>query len=370
MIRVALLLAVLILSQARAQDENSWTIPTEMCRGYFFVPLVVGARDGRSESEADRTLWMLYDTGASATYIDPDLLERVTNMSVTDHRRVNITNARIGPVSVNRMPSRLAELDHLTVGLGREIDGILAVDVFERFLTTLDYETGTLRLARGELPVPDNIAVFSTRGPGKRPYLEIEIDGRTRRVLINSGAASTPLALNRLDHYRLTADARPIGASIRFQHIEYRDGGRLWGNARFGAHVIAQPLVEEVPETELLGGMLMRHFNWTFDHSNERVLVERISGDGPIAIDAETTHGLALRPEGAALVVEAILPGSRGEEAGLQPGDVLTYFDGRPVADRGCGPRDGEDPATEIIITRMRDGEMLDVVLPLVTLVD
>lgn len=350
-----------------AQDEI--VIPTEMCRDYFFVPIVVSARPDRPESDSDRTLWLIYDTGAERTYIDPDSIERVANMDVSDLDGVNITNATMGPLDINRLPVRLSQLDHLTVGLGREIDGILGYTFFRDFLMTLDYETGTIRLTEGELPRPDNEAVFSTRGPGVRPFLQVDIDGRTRRLLIDSGAAGTPLAVQNMDRYNLTETPRPVGASIRFSRIEYRDGGRLAGNARLGAHVFEQPLIEDLPETEIIGGMMMRHFNWTFDMRNERVRIERIAGDGPIPMDAEIVHGLALRPEGQNMVVQDILPGSRGHEAGLQPGDVLTRYEGRPFAERGCTPAAEALPAA-ITLTHLRDGVSDDVRLPLVTLVD
>lgn len=363
-------LAVLLLSPFAAAQETEWVVPTEMCRDYFFVPLVVSAQPGRPETDEGRTLWLIYDTGASQTHIDPDSLARVTNMNVSGLERVNITNAAMGPLNINRLPARLDQLGHLGVALGRPIDGILGYTAYGDFLTTLDYENGVIRLTEGSLPRPDNREIFSTRGPDVRPFLQMDIDGRRRRVLIDSGAAGTPLALNDIDRYDLTADARAIGASIRFRHIEYRQGGRLDGDVQVGPLTFERPLVEEVPETEILGGMLMRHFNWTFDIENERVRIERIAGEGPIPMEAETVHGLALRPEAGAVVVDAILPGSQAAEAGLAVGDVLTHFDGLPVAERGCGLTDEEAQPSSITVRRVRDGEAEDIVLPLVTLVE
>ncbi len=370
MIRHALpAFALLFTPVAAAQDEI--VLPTEMCRDYFFVPLVVSAQPGRPESDEGRTLWLIYDTGASQTHIDPDSIARVANMDVSGLDRVNVTNATMGRLNINRLPAELSQLDHLSVGLGREIDGILGVTAFRDFLMTLDYEHGVIRLANGELPRPDGETVFSTRGPGVRPFIELDLPGRRdRRVLIDSGAAGTPLALNRIERYPLVDYPRPIGASIRFAHIEYREGGRLDGDVRLGDFVFEQPLIEDLPETEIIGGMMMRHFNWTFDQRHERVRLERIAGDGPIPMDAETVHGLALRPQGRDVVIDAILPGSRAIEAGLAEGDVLTHFDGLPVAERGCGFGDGEGIPSSITVTRVRDGEAMDVVLPLVTLVE
>lgn len=370
MLRYLIPSLALVLLPATTVAQEDIVLPTEMCRNYFFVPLVVSPQDGRPETEAGRTLWMLYDTGAAVTHIDPDSIARVANMDVSRINRINVTNATMGALAINRLPANVTDLDHLTVGLGREIDGILGYTVFRDFLMTLDYEAGAIRLTRGELPRPDNETVFNANGPDVRPWIRLDIDGRNRRILIDSGAAATPLAVNRLSGYELTDEPRPIGASIRFSTIEYREGGRLNGDAGMGDFVFEQPLIEEVPGTEILGGMMMRHFNWTFDQENERVRIERIEGEGPIPMDAEITHGLALRPSGLHVVIEDILPGGRGVEAGLQRGDVLTHLNGLPFAERGCRIGDGDETPTSITLTRVREGEAADVILPLVTLVD
>lgn len=358
----------LFLFSATASAQDVHIVPTEMCRDYFFVPLVMAEREDRAEDEAGRTLWFLFDTGAAVTHVDPDAIERITGRDVRDNRRIAITDAHSGPVSFNRLPARVSELDHLSVALGREIDGILGFTAFEDFLLTLDYGVSEMRIESGTLPRPDNDTVFNASGPDNRPWIRLRLPGRSRRVLIDSGAAATPLALNRIERYPLTAEARAIGASIRFRHIEYRQGGRLNGEATFGDVVFDQPLVEEVPGTELLGGMMMRHFVWTFDQDNERVRVERIDGEGSIPMDAEITHGLALRPVGDHVRIEHILDGSRAGAAGLQVGDIITHLDALPMRTRGCGTDD--DTPDSVVMTRLRDGETVDVVLPLVTLVD
>jgi len=359
---------ILFFLPAAATAQDAHVVPTEMCRDYFFVPVVMAAREDRAADQAGRTLWFLFDTGAAVTHVDPGAIERITGRDVSDQRRVAITDAHAGPVAFNRLPARVSELDHLSVALGREIDGILGFTAFEDFLLTLDYGSEEMRIESGTLPRPDNETIFNASGPDARPWIRLRLPGRSQRILIDSGAAATPLALNRLDRYPLTDDARAIGASVRFRHIEYRQGGRLDGDARLGDFVFDQPLVEEVPGTELFGGMLMRHFVWTFDQDNERVRIQRIEGDGSIPMDAEITHGLALRPVGDHVQIEHILDGSHAEDAGLQVGDIITHLDGLPMRNRGCGIED-ETPDS-VVMTRLRDGDSVDVVLPLVTLVD
>jgi serine protease Do len=62
------------------------------------------------------------------------------------------------------------------------------------------------------------------------------------------------------------------------------------------------------------------------------------------------------RPEGA--LVAAVAPGSPAAQAGLQPGDVVLKFDGRPVADSGeLAARVGESaPGAKVRLDVLRDG--------------
>jgi hypothetical protein len=338
------------------------TIPTEICRGYFFIPVTLPARDDRPE---DRTLWFLYDTGASSSFVDPDSIERISGMRVETGNRARIRDASMGTLTVGMRP-RVTELDHLSIALGREIDGILAFDAFDNYLLTIDYGAMEMRLDTGELPRPDNNSVFSARGPDDRPWLRVMVGDRARRILIDSGAAGTAFAVRDLHRYDLENPARPIGASVRFSRIEYRDGGRLADPVTFGPYRIENPLISEVPETELFGGEAMSHFVWTFDQQNERVRIVPVTPGATMEIPSERHHGMALRPVRDGLHVESILPDSGAENADIQAGDVITHIMGAPVRGRGCG-MEGLENWT---VTRVRDGEAADIDIPLVTLVE
>ena len=102
-----------ITAQQEPDDNSANTIivPTEMCRGYFLIPLTLAPREGYAE---DRTLWLLHDTGAGATYIDPDSIERVTGRRFRVGQRANIRNATAGIVSYDPIRIRIQELDHLS----------------------------------------------------------------------------------------------------------------------------------------------------------------------------------------------------------------------------------------------------------------
>ena len=159
------------------QDDSTIIVPTEMCRGNFLIPLTLAPREGYAE---DRTLWLLYDTGAGATYIDPDSIERVTGRRLRVGQRPNIRNATAGAVNYDPIRIRIQELDHLSHALGRQVDGIMGFTVFDDVLLTLDYSNDEMRLDRGQLPPPDGETVFDADGPNYLPWMTIEFSNRSQ----------------------------------------------------------------------------------------------------------------------------------------------------------------------------------------------
>ncbi|MEO5566075.1 MAG: DegQ family serine endoprotease [Luteimonas sp.] len=83
-------------------------------------------------------------------------------------------------------------------------------------------------------------------------------------------------------------------------------------------------------------------------------------------IDAETARGLGLPDTRGALIPE-VTPGSPGQKAGLQPGDVIRSVDGRAIARSSELPPiiGAMAPGTKVTLGVLREGKMrnLDVVL-------
>ncbi|WP_300541875.1 PDZ domain-containing protein [Maricaulis sp.] len=346
---------------AHAQpDEHA--VPTEMCRGYFMVPLTLSADDGRPE---ERTLWFLHDTGATTTYVDPDSLERVAGHRI-DSTRVRIRNATAGPVTYHSLRARVTDLDHLSRSLGREIDGVLAYDAFGDRLLILDYESEQIRIRDGRLPPPDGQTIFDADGPDKRPWLQMHFPGRTRRMLIDSGAAQTVLAINDIDRYPTVEAPRAVGAAMRFRTVEPRSGARLDGQVRMGPHRLERPTLQSTPGSELIGGRIMRYFTWTFDPVQDRVQIVRNDLPAAIAFDPIYGHGMILAPNDIGLRVAGVLAGAPAERAGIQVGDVVTHFNGEPLISRDCDA----NPGADLLVTLLRAGDRIDVLIDVETLVD
>ncbi|MEO1040541.1 MAG: PDZ domain-containing protein [Pseudomonadota bacterium] len=334
----AVLFAALLLASGApvragaVQADREIVVPTELCRGFWFIPVTLQPRDREAPS---RTLWFLHDTGASNSYVDPDSLERVTGRRLEANRRVRIVDASAGPVRFNRLSVRVDELDHLSIALGREIDGILSVHTFDDFLQILDYPGREMRLRTGALPRPDGRSVFSSRGPDRRPWVEVDFAGRTQRLLVDSGAAGTAFAVNDIDDFALLAPARPLAGAVRFNRLEARRIARLDGQAELAGLRFDSPVLEEVPNSPLLGGEALRRYVVVLDQTRRRVAFYPTES-GPVAAEPAFEFGAVLRPRLEGLEVERLFPETPFAEAGLRRGDLITHFDGQPVAERGC----------------------------------
>jgi hypothetical protein len=345
-----------------AGDPASIHLPTQMCRGFYFLPVTLSAREGYPE---DRTLWFLYDTGAGSTYVDPDSLLRVTGRDI-DSNRVTLVDATTGPLTFNRLPARLGELDHLSKALGREIDGILAFSVFGDFLMTLDYQAGEIRLDEGALPAADDVTVFDASGRDDRPWLSVDFGDQRRRMLIDSGAALSGLVVRSIGRYDTQSPPRATGASMRLRAVERREGARATGDAMLGPHTLLTPTLQSTPGTELIGGQVMHHFTWTFDQRNERVRLVRTDPDRPIQFGPMRGHGMVLAPDPVGLRVHDIIANSPASQVDIQTGDIVTHFDGQPLLDRDCDAPGG----TSLQITIRRGEEELEFELDLFALVE
>lgn len=357
-----LVVAALLLAPVATADE-SIRVPTEMCRGYFFLPVVLAEREGA----ADRTLWFLYDTGASNTYADPQSLARVTGGAYEATSRATIAEATSGPLSIRDLGVRVRDLDHLSLALGREIDGILAYDAFRDFLVTLDYGAGEIRLQPGSLPKPDRDTIFSVAGSDDRPWLRVRIGGRREHLLIDSGAASAPVQVRDLDRFDTHQPPRLTHATTGIGSVTRHRSARLDGNARIGATRLVDPLVHETDDTQLIGGEVMRHFVWTFDARNARARITAVAPGDTVTMGPFAGHGLAIVGREGRWEVFDVLPDTPAERAGFLSGDAITHMNGRPVGARGCG--ETADGAT-ISMRVLRDREVHELSLQVEVLVE
>ena len=131
-------------------------IPSEFRGGMVFVRATVG---GGAPGV------FLLDTGAAATVLDARFAE-AAGVKLGDPLRLlgggGETSARQAedvPLTLAGEPPQLidptvTDLGRVSRGMGVHLDGILGVDVLRRFVVTLDYRAGSLRLSAPDQAVP------------------------------------------------------------------------------------------------------------------------------------------------------------------------------------------------------------------------
>jgi hypothetical protein len=299
------LLAIPVLSSAPAPTEAAFTgvvLPSETCRGLFFVPVTFGEGEGT-------TLDLLLDTGASRTYLDSGALRRVLGRDVGGGK-ASLENARIGPFEIGTLRAYILRLHTVSLALGRNVDGLIGYPAFRDVLLTLDYPAEEIRISRGGLPRPDGREIFPYRG-FRRPHLDAEVGGRRMKVL---------------------ADAIHLGP-LTFE----------------------APIVTLVGDESLVGWHVLRHFVLTFDQKQKRIRMQS-HGTDPIRLASWVGMGVGIYPRSEGLEILEVFAGTSAEAAGLRTGDLIVAIDGTPVHERGCSDTLGAPAGRRRVLSYVRDG--------------
>ena len=352
-----IILGLLDQSAAIANDDvnRTYSVNSITCRDLFLVPVILTPREKtQGTSESERTLWFIYDTGASATFVDPDSLQRASGVRVAIGKRAIIRGARAGDVTFNKLPARVLELDHLALGMGRPIDGLMAVDSFKDFLLHLDYQAGRITLTKGALESADEQFVFSSKGRDKRPWLSIKVGDSREKILIDSGSAGG-FSLSKLSGYHLKAPPVYVSSSIRLREIFDKKGARLSEDISFGDIRFPTPSASDASKAPLFGSQLMKSFRWTFDLRRKRMRIEPVS-ERIIPTPPIYSMGFAIRPSKGDFVVDKVRARGAADKAGFQSGDRLTAVDGKAIGERGCKSLVDQSGADVSVI---RDGQEL-----------
>ena len=320
-------------------------LPSETCRGLFIVPVTVGEAEGA-------TLDLLFDTGASRTFVDPGALAGLVDPG-TRVGKVLFRSARIGGHELGPLRASVHPMKTLSLALGREIDGILGFPAFRDVLLTLDYPAEEMRVASGRLPRPDGREIFSVTG-SKRPHLNVEVGGRRLRLLVDSGSAGR-FQLKPTDTTVWSVAPRPVGASVLFASVVVKEGGRLGSAIQFGPLRFEEPVVAIWSGTRLAGWHVLRHFVLTFDQKKKRMRMQP-NGTAPVRLAPQVGSGLAVRPRAEGLEIMQVFSGTSAESAGLLEGDLIVALDGTPVHERGCRDPGAGPAGRREVVSYLRDG--------------
>jgi hypothetical protein len=218
--------------------------------------------------------------------------------------------------------------------MGREIEGLVGYDFFEKFIVEIDYEARIIRLfdpksyrysGKGEI-IPIIVDLEA-----RNPFLtaEITVQGaapQLRKLLIDTGSNDT------LDDSIVATSTGPkreavsgVGLGKEFKSTMGRVsrlklGGVSFDNVYAGAGGVA-----------LVGGEILRRFTVIFDYAHSHMILEPNQHlKDAFLWDASGILSLRLVPESGKFLINSVLKGSPASEAGLREGDVIQSIDGLP----------------------------------------
>ena len=295
--------------------------------------------------EGARPFRLLLDTGAEASVLTP-LYARELGVTVrrardTENRRETVLGRDL-EFWIDTQSSESASRTGWEYGL-------LGGNFLSQYVVDFDFQKRRVRfLDPDKYQVPASVddpneAVVKLHVAGNRPFADIQVDGKTINVLLDTGAPGTLLlsgssarragfekpqlatlntggVLGKIEAYLVEADRLELGpfafapATIIFApHGAYNQGGNT---------------------DSALGYEVLQHFHIRLDYAHNRMWLRRedtqpLSWFGSSWAAARKVGLLTFVGEGG-IDVEAVLPDSPAAKLGLQPGDEIEFHGDRP----------------------------------------
>lgn len=290
---------------------------------------------------------MLVDTGAPLSLVDLQAFAG-TALPIGEGRARELT---VGGITFR---------DVSVVSLSEPINpfgGLLGVSTFCAYATTFDYRGRRLWLGEGGPgeEVEPVIVPFRLEGGGKtvtlsypatRIILDVEIDGVTHAMMLDTGASNALLRNEAFEALvadgRVTRSGGAISTTLGNLRSRATRARRIAVGAAAAEGVVVigtdgavfQNVEQEIGRSidGLLGGSFLREFLLTVDYPRAQLALRRYP-DRTHVVDAY--HRLAFDLEEAGpkrYRVAAVLAGSDAEAKGVRTGDVVLAIDGVALA--------------------------------------
>ena len=298
---------------------------------------------------------ILLDSGAGMTVLDEAFAKKLGLESsgalpaqgvggTTTAGLVQGVTLELGDLKLGPMTAVTLDLSQIAGRMGRDLPVILGKEVFHALVVDMDYPNARIRFLD-----PEN---YAYDGQGHRLEVMPADDGHK---LVKLAVEGLPEASYMLDtgqggaltmFRKYTDDNRLLEARRQTEVLGGGVGGMIKAKmARLRTVDIAGYRLTDVPaafqrqdvggafDTARLAGNLgagiLNRFRVTFDYSRDCLWLEPGAAFGqPLPQDR---LGLNPHPEGGALVVDHVCPGSPAEAAGWKAGDRITALDGQPV---------------------------------------
>lgn len=292
-----------------------------------------------------------------------DVGKLLSEAGSVDVHPVDVPNIAIGDVMLRHQPFQTIDIP----SEAGEPLVVLGYEFLQRFVVKVDYEDNQLTLYDG--------AHFHYAGTG----VEAPMTVRSRNLFVNAtvDGFNGIFALDTGNEVAFELSPGFVRANdfVAFSHAHYRGyAGRSYAGPlpeawysrirklRIGdaevddctANLTAGEPQKGDPDGNI-GRSVLRQFNVTFDVLRSRLYLEKNANWGPVPFNRA---GIVTDPISGGLKVMTVLPGSSGERAGLEVGDLITLIDGHIPSDE-YDQRAFLQPVGHVVQLRVRHGNAM-----------
>jgi len=262
------------------------------------------------------------------------------------HMDVGLTKVaalQLGNATVKDQIFAVMELNALSPAEGVPMPGMIGFETFRRFVTRVDYGTGTITLIDPKS--------FDPKDAGAE--IAFNFDGNTVEIPATFNGVPGTFTLDTGSRASLTLN-RPFAAGHGFDRtgktVDAVTGWGVGGPSRaiavrgdvlkIGPYAVKGPVVEIstdkggafVTDAQAgnIGAGILKRFIVTLDYGHQKVYIKPVTT--PVAdLDTFDRSGMWINEDGnGAFKVVDVTKGAPAESAGLKAGDIITAVNGKP----------------------------------------
>ena len=324
-------------ANATPPSQSLATIPFEI----YFNEIFVQVRVNNSAP-----MWFVVDSGAGGWIVDRAHANRLGLH--LEQETAQGTGAGSGTYDVSYVKDVSFSLSDFNVAvpligvidlsahkaqMGRESEGLVGYDFFEKYVVEIDYESKVMRLFDPRTyrysGVGESIPILVDQ-EARNPFLtaEVTVQGATpqqRKLLIDTGSNDA------LDDSFVAQSTGP--------KIEIVGGVGLGKEFKFDAGKVSRLRLGRVSFDDidagaggvaLVGGEILRRFTVIFDFAHSRMILEPNEHLKDAFLFDASGVTLRLVPESGDFAVHSVMQGSPAGDAGMHEGDLIQSIDGLP----------------------------------------
>lgn len=322
-------------ANAAARSQTLATIPFEM----YFNEIFVQVRVNNSEP-----MWFVVDSGAGGWIVDR---AHATRLGLhLEQETAQGTGAGSGTYDVSYVKDVSFTLSGFNIAvpligvidlsahksqIGREVEGLVGYDFFEKFVVEIDYGSRVIRLF--------DPATYHYSGVGESIPIMVDQEARisflTAEVTVQGAAPQKRKLL--IDTGSNDALDDSFVAQSTGPKIEIVGGVGLGKEFKFNAGRVSRlklggVSLEDVDAgaggVALVGGEILRRFTVIFDFAHTQMILEPNERLKDAFLFDASGVTLRLVPESGDFAVHSVMQGSPASDAGMREGDLIQSIDG------------------------------------------